>query len=132
MAGQPLAWMEASNLPEEAYGISGLVADYRKVMTDFHRGTILPIGEEPSGRSWTGFQSLSADGKNGFVLVYRELNDRETAVLNTWLPENAAMKFTKVLGDGEDFEDVAGRNGAVEFALPKTNSFVMYKYKIIK
>ena len=132
MAGQPLAWLEASNLPEEAYGISGLVGDYRRIMKDFHRGTVLPMGEEPSGRSWTGFQSLFPDGRSGFVLVYRELNGRETAVLGTWLPENAAIKFTKVLGDGEDFEAVAGRNGAVEFALPKPNSFVMYKYKIIK
>ena len=66
------------------------------------------------------------------MLAYRELNDRAAAALNTWLPENAVVKFTKVLGDGEDFEAVAGRNGVVEFCLPKSNSFVMYKYKIVK
>ena len=132
MAGQPLAWMEASNLPEEAYGIAGLVGAYRKVMKDFHKGTVLPIGEEPSGRSWTGFQSVSPDGRSGFVLVYRELNERGTAVLDTWLPENAFVEFTKVLGSGEDFSVTAGRHGAVEFSLPKANGFVMYKYKIVK
>lgn len=58
MAGQPLAWFEASNLPEEAFGIRDLMEKYKKVQYDFHQGTILPIGEEPSGRSWTGFQSL--------------------------------------------------------------------------
>ena len=132
MAGQPLAWMEASNLPEEAYGIAGLVGAYRKVMKDFHKGTVLPIGEEPSGCSWTGFQSVSPDGRSGFVLVYRELNERGTAVLDTWLPENAVVEFTKVLGSGEDFSVTAGRHGAVEFSLPKANGFVMYKYKIVK
>ena len=132
MAGQPLAWMEASNLPEEAYGIAGLVGAYRKVMKDFHKGTVLPIGEEPSGCSWTGFQSVSSDGRSGFVLVYRELNERGTAVLDTWLPENAVVEFTKVLGSGEDFSVTAGRHGAVEFSLPKANGFVMYKYKIVK
>ena len=132
MAGQPLAWMEASNLPEEAYGIAGLVGAYRKVMKDFHKGTVLPIGEEPSGCSWTGFQSVSSDGRSGFVLVYRELNERGTAVLDTWLPENAVVEFTRVLGSGEDFSVTAGRHGAVEFSLPKANGFVMYKYKIVK
>ena len=45
-------------LPEEAFGIKDLMEKYKKVQYDFHQGTILPIGEEPSGRSWTGFQSL--------------------------------------------------------------------------
>ena len=76
MAGQPLAWFEASNLPEEAFGIRDLMEKYKKVQYDFHQGTILPIGEEPSGRSWTGFQSL-CHSKNGYLLIYREDNARE-------------------------------------------------------
>ena len=72
MAGQPLAWFEASNLPEEAFGIRDLMEKYKKVQYDFHQGTILPIGEEPSGRSWTGFQSL-CHSKNGYLLIYLSL-----------------------------------------------------------
>ena len=71
MAGQPLAWMEASNLPEEAFDIAPVIKGYRDVSADFHSGVILPIGEEPSGRSWTGFQSICSD-KEGYVLDYRE------------------------------------------------------------
>ena len=63
MAGQPLAWMEASGLPEEALGIGALIERYKEVQHDFHRGVILPVGDEPSGRSWTGFQSV--DGERG-------------------------------------------------------------------
>lgn len=48
--GNPLAWFEASNLPEEAFGIKDLMEKYKKVQYDFHQGTILPIGEEPSGQ----------------------------------------------------------------------------------
>ena len=132
MAGQPLAWMEASNLPEEAYGTASLIRKYRGVMSKFHSGTILPIGEEPSGRSWTGFQSVSDDGESGYILVYREENPLERGHVRTFLPENARVKFSPVLGEGQDFEATVGFDGAVDFLLESQNSFAMYEYKIIK
>lgn len=131
MAGQPLAWMEASNLPEEAYGIAGLVKDYREVSPDFHSGIILPVGEEPSGRSFTGFQSLS-DDSTGYMLVYRENTGRGKAVLDTWLPEGKKVRFKPVLGYGAPFVAVAGEDGAVEFSLPDRNTFALYRYAVCR
>lgn len=128
MAGQPLAWLEASNLPEEAYLISELVKEYVNVAPSFHEGTILPIGDEPSGRAWTGFQSIQK-GK-GYVIVYREDNPKVKAGMRTWFPEGTLVKFGLVLGDGADFTSVAGRNGEVEFSLPTRNSFALYRYTI--
>ncbi|GEM_PF-24458 len=129
MAGQPLAWMEASNLPEEAYDIAELVKDYVKLAPSFHEGTILPVGDEPSGRSWTGFQSVGAKTE-GYVLIYREENDKSSESIRTWFPEGASVSFSLVLGNGADFSAVAGRNGSVEFTLEAANSFAMYKYTI--
>lgn len=100
MAGQPLAWFEASNLPEEAFGIRDLMEKYKKVQYDFHQGTILPIGEEPSGRSWTGFQSL-CHSKNGYLLIYREDNAREETWVETWLPEGAGSYVYADTGEWE-------------------------------
>lgn len=71
LAGQPLAWLESQNLPDEAFGIAPLVEAYRRVAAQFHAGIILPVGEEPSGRSWTGFQSIVSDSE-GYLLLYRE------------------------------------------------------------
>ncbi len=130
MAGQPLAWMEASNLPEEAFRLSSVIKSYKAVMNDFHNGTILPIGEEPSGKSWTGFQSISSGEKTGFMLVFREKNEYDSARLDTWLPEGISVHFTPVTGSGSAFDTVTGGNGAVEFALSSENSFALYEYKI--
>ena len=130
MAGQPLAWMEASNLPEEAYGTASLIKRHKEVAAEFHEGVILPLGEEPSGSSWTGFQSISHDGKTGFIIVYRERNDRVEAELKTWLPDNSRAVFTKVLGDGKDFRTVTRDNGGVVFRLESPCSFAMYRYAI--
>ena len=130
MAGQPLAWMEASNLPEEAYVISPLVKDYTAIMEDLHSGTILPIGDEPSGESWTGFQSVLSD-KEGYLIVYREDNDAETGTLSTYLPEGSKVLFTKVLGKGETFSAITGANGALNVSLPSANSYALYKYSVL-
>ena len=59
MMAQPLAWFEGSELPEEGRAIAPIVKAYREHMSEIHQGIILPIGEEPSGTSWTGFQSVA-------------------------------------------------------------------------
>ena len=129
MAGQPLAWMEASNLPEEAFGIADAVRNYRKISGDFHKGVILPVGDEPSGRSWTGFQSICSDSY-GYMLIYREATGSKSGYVRTWLEEGTKIRFTPVAGFGKPFNAVVERNGEVKFTLPSDNSYVMYKYEI--
>ena len=129
MAGQPLAWMEASNLPEEAFEIAPVVKAYRQVSADFHSGVILPIGEEPSGRSWTGFQSIISDNE-GYMLLYREKTTRRSEYVTTWLPEGAKVEFVPVLGHGKALKTKVGNGSRVAFSLPNENDYVMYKYRI--
>ncbi len=129
IAGQPLAWFEGSNLPEEAFEIAPLVKKYSNVMHDIHSGQIFPIGEEPSGFGWTGFQSV-IDETSGYIIVYREFNVNDKQSLQTWLPSNTTVHFKKILGDGENFSPQTGKNGEVEFTLPEKWSFAVYQYQL--
>ncbi|SHG90437.1 alpha-galactosidase [Flagellimonas flava] len=128
MMGQPLAWFEGSNLPEKAFDISPIVQGYKEVMHDIHSGIILPIGEEPSGKSWTGFQSLK-ENHEGYFLVFREGNDNDAASINTWLPQGRKVIMTSILGHGQDFEALVDDQGSIQFMLPKANSFALYRYQ---
>lgn len=130
MAGQPLAWMEASNLPEDAFGIQPLVAAYREIAHEFHSGTILPVGDEPSGTSWTGFQSV-CDDNTGFLLFFREDNDRPRADVATWLPAGRKVQLTPVVGSGKKQTVKTGGAGTLAVSLDRPNDFVMYRYKIL-
>lgn len=130
MAGQPLAWFEGSGLPEEALSISRLIKTYKEVQHEFHTGTILPIGDEPSGKSWTGFQSVK--GNKGYFIIYRENNPNAVGVVETWLPEKAKVKCTPVLGNGKAMTKTIGYKGTLTVELPHVNDFVMYQYEIIK
>ena len=130
MSGQPLAWMEASGLPEEALGIGALIERYKEVQHDFHRGVILPVGDEPSGRSWTGFQSV--DGERGYLIFFREQNPDRKARIETWLPENSKVRLTPVLGSGKAAVQKTGRRGTLEVELPAPNDYTMYRYELIR
>lgn len=130
MAAQPLAWFEGTGLPKEALQLGESIAKYKKVQHDFHQGTILPIGEEPSGKSWTGFQSIQKD--RGYFIVFRENTPDGTGTLETWLPENVKIQLKPLLGNGKPMIQKTGRKGTLKIVLPAINDFVMYRYTILK
>ena len=97
---------------------------------ELHSGVILPIGSEPSGSSWTGFQSIVSPTE-GFLLVYREATPEAACELPTRLPEGASVSLTAVLGSGTDASLTAGPDGRLPLSLPQPNSFALYRYKIL-
>ncbi len=130
MMAQPLAWMEAHNLPEEAFAIKQILNVYKKIQYDLHSGVILPIGDIPSGKSWTGFQSIK-DGY-GYFLIFRENNKNKSMQLNTWLKPGTYIELEKILGEGDNFHVKAGEDGQISFKLVTENSYSLYKYKIVQ
>ncbi len=101
MMAQPLAWFEATGLPEEAFAIAPLIRAYREHQERIHAGQIFPIGEEPSGTGWTGFQSLRGD--EGYLIVYRELNERTERPDPLLELAGRTIACTSVAGHGDDF-----------------------------
>lgn len=129
MAAQPLAWLEGSGLPDEAFTLKNLISKYKAVQHDFHNGIILPIGDEPSGKSWTGFQSIAEN--NGYLILFRENNLEKKAFVKTWLKEGTKVKCIPILGNGKELTITVGRQGFIEVMLPNMNDFVMYKYDLL-
>lgn len=129
MAGQPLAWLEAHNLTEEDRKVGDVIRAYTQVSNEFHSGTILPIGQEPDGKGWTGFQSILND-KEGFLIFYREDNQEPSHLVSTYLPAGAKVRLKAVTGSGKDTHATTDTNGALRVSLPQRNSFVMYRYQL--
>lgn len=128
MMAQPLAWFEASNLPEEAFELSDVIRVYRQHQEAIHAGRILPIGEEPCGTGWTGFQSCQGD--RGYFAIYRELNDRASAALKVWGISGNKVACQAVLGDGDDLQGGVSADGRLELRLPRPLTFVLYEYQV--
>jgi hypothetical protein len=130
MPGQPLAFLDATGLPENPFNTPDLIKKYRQIQHDFHQGMILPVGKEPSGKSWTGFQSIKKS--EGYLLVFRELTENKQENLETYFEPGTWIAFTPILGEGRKFSQKVSDTGTIPILLSRPNSFVLYKYKRIK
>ncbi len=126
MPAQPLAWFEGSGLPEEAFEAADIIRIYRRHQRRIHSGMIFPIGEEPTGTGWTGFQSI-VDESSGYVLVFREYTRRKSAGLRLRRAEGAEVALTPVLGCGSALR---APSETIEFALPEPLSYALYAYRL--
>lgn len=127
MMAQPLAWFEASNLPPQAFDIAPLVRTYREHQQAIHAGRIFPIGDEPSGASWTGFQSCGEGG--GYLLLLRELSSRPTATVDLWQALARSQPLQLVAGSAGAQIDVRADGKSVTAHLPQGFSFALYRYE---
>ena len=129
MAAQPLAWLEASNLPDEAFPTGEVIKKYKVIQHDFHTGSVFPVGNEPSGKSWCGFQSIKE--KKGYFLVFREYNDAESFDMDTFFEPGDEVEFKPVIGAGKAFRSITSGNGRIHFSLPQPNSYALYSYRVL-
>jgi hypothetical protein len=130
MMAQPLAWLEASNLPAEAFNIKPCIDAYKAHQAQLQEGQIFPVGELPTGASWTGFQSVNSD--RGYLLVFRENNREESHAVELWDGKDQRIECRKIAGHGEDFSGIIDGNGRLKVHLPGPLSFCLHEYKLIK
>lgn len=112
LVANPLAFFEVSNLPKEtAKPIADLAQVWRKHRNELHTGTVLPIGDCPSGAAWTGF--CSRGDAVAQVLVFRERTREATCTLE--LPiSNSAWEVERIAGSGE----AVWRDGRLQVTVP--------------
>lgn len=129
MPAQPLAWFEGSNLYPEAFAASSVVKRYREIMNDLHSGIILPVGNEPDGRSFTGFQSIKDEG--GYLLLFREDTAEEEDLIKTWLPADCTFNFELLLGNGKSFTGSTNCTSDLSVSLPGPYTYALYRYDAV-
>jgi len=130
MMAQPLAWFEATGLPLEAYQSAPVIKKYKSLQNEIHSGTILPIGAEPDGIMWTGFQSII--GNKGFLLVFREASPVVKANVKIWLAPGTKVKCERIIGAGNSFTAKVDVNETLPFELKTPNTYALYKYEVIR
>lgn len=125
MFSNPLAFLEATALTaEQQETLRGVIGAYRPVRDEMFRGDIFPLGEEPSGRALTAFQSQDLTSGNGFVCVYRDATERDT--LETELVGvERAPSLQLLYGEGHA---EAGAS-SVRFRLPRQRSFALFRIR---
>lgn len=132
MMAQPLAWFEASGLPEEAFAIAPLVAKARELETELHAPQVFPIGDEPSGAGWTGFQTRPDDARPGagLLLVFREFNQEPRGRVKLWdVPPGTRLAGAALAGAATDFTGTVNADGTLDVTLPAPFTFGLWRLR---
>ena len=113
LVANPLAWFVVSALPiEQSTPISALVEIWRKYRDELHEGTTVPVGDRPTGASWTGFCSAGKFATH--VLVFRELNkDSERNIDLPLRPAQWGVEYVAGTGKAE------WRDGSLHTVIPE-------------
>jgi alpha-galactosidase len=130
MCSNPLIWMHPSDMdPQGQLELGALVSTYRSFQEELLQGTVLPIGQEPNGTRWTGFQSM-ASVSSGYLVLYRELHPASSHRFQLWELADCEVILKPVLGRGVERSIHVDTHGEAVFSLPDPFSYAVYRYQV--
>ncbi len=125
----PLAWMETARLaPARRRALARLIRAFKPHQKAVLLGRVYPIGEEPTGRAWTGLQSVTGP-RRGYLALFREWTDRPSArfALRGVAP-HTRLALERIAGAARSRCLTVGRDGTVTVSLPGPRRFALLRY----
>lgn len=123
MLSNPLFWMEMQFLPQNRRRqLDAVMKVWKEHRAALSVGDVKPIGEKPSGRSMTGF-SVSRDGKAEYLLLFREVTDRDSAIFEVSVDKTAKAEVLISNADAK----VEVMDGAVRVQFSKERGYAFVK-----
>ncbi len=128
MFANPLFWEALTAISsEDLRQLQSLIAIYKQHRDAIFAGHILPIGDEPSGSSWTGFQSHNFARAGGYAIIFREANPEEERAFHLSFLDEKAVRFYSLTDSTPEIVKPPSAP-EVAFRLPHEKSFRLYQY----
>lgn len=120
MLSNPLFWMEMQFLSKQRRAeLAPLMAVWKQHRAALAAADVSPIGEQPSGRSLTGF-SVACEGRVRYLLLFREVTDRTSARFEA--PGLSAHTTARVLASNTSVT-LAPEDGAINVTLADARGY---------
>jgi hypothetical protein len=125
MFANPLLWLGASEVSDaNAIAFRSVIDLHLTHRDEIFRGIIRPIGNQPDGKSITGFQSHNGDC--GYVILFREIDGPAETEIQLWQLQDSNTILESL---SDDSSPVNIWNGRFNVYIPQPASFRLYKYK---
>ena len=136
MFANPLCWFEPSALSSKTLErYRNIISFYKKYRDNIFEGHIFPIGDRPSGYSWTGLQSHNPLTNKGFMIIFREYNKERAKIIKPLFMQGYDIKMRGLYhaeynqNNSDEFTQIDNYQGeGIEITLEKQNSFQLYEY----
>ncbi len=132
LVGTPLFFQETQHYSEEARAqIKPLLATYKKHRAEMYESYVFPIGDEPNNKNWTGFQWVNPKENSGYLLVFRELDNKDSRMeIGLRFFKNKTIELTNI-ETGEVWQETINQNGELNIELGQPASYKYMRYKLI-
>jgi len=128
MVAAPLAWMELQQLTEKQQReVTPLIAKWRGTREAWVGASVVPIGSQPDGRSWTGFEIRPESTRSYQLIVFREAG-AGPAYRYQW-PDPAAARTVSVVHASGSFYSAQTESG-IDLRLDHARSFVWLNVEV--
>ena len=109
--------------------IRPLLSVYRAHRENIFRGTVYPIGAKPDNYSWTGFQNHDGTSGNGYLMIFRELNNgEESASLRLRFLADRMLTLTNLM-TGRRYNARCDADGGLAFSEVTAPGYLFLRYE---
>ncbi len=120
MLSNPLFWMELQFLSDEnTEKLKNIISFWHSYREIFKNSDVSPIGEKPSGRSFTGFRIKN--GNDEYALLFREATGSENGV---FVMPNEVTDARVLLSNAEVSLQCIGKALNASFSKPRAYAFI--------
>lgn len=129
LVGTPLFFQETHLYSKQAKDqIRPLLAKYKDHREALYDMFVFPLGDEPNDESWTGFQWVKSNAKDGYLMIFRELNNSEKQKdIQLRFVRNRDIQL-KDLISGESFVAHVNEQGYLTFTLIPAAGFRFFYF----
>jgi hypothetical protein len=117
--------------PQEREELKKIIGIYKEHRKEIFESYVFPIGNEPNNASWTGFQMYHPEKKTGYLMVFRELHNKEnTAEMKLRFIQDNKIKVTNLENNHAEIQE--SQKGWVQFSINKPAAYRFLKYEILE
>ncbi|MCG8582875.1 MAG: hypothetical protein MI866_23360 [Bacteroidales bacterium] len=130
LVGTPLFFQETHNYSQDARDqIKPLLKTYKAHRDEMYNSFVFPIGNEPDNKSWTGFQWVNPDKNTGYLMLFRELHNKnaEQKIALRFM-NSSNLKLTDI-ETGKSSVQQVNENGEINFHIDEAAGYRFYRYE---
>jgi len=125
----PLYWGEPARLPKGARAeIRKVLELHGKISGALAASHTFPVGEEPNGRRWTGFQAVNPGSAEGLLLAFRENTTSDRFEFDLPHGDASGPLALECLSHPEPSVRAADAR-RVAIHIPRPNDFRLFRYR---
>ena len=130
MVSNPLMWFELSHLePQDVDALKKIITAWKPHAKAIYNGDVCPIGEEPNGRSDTGFWVDC--GSEGYFVLLHEKNCRESSSYRVPKLAEEILQLEEIASNGGyEINNKISADGIIEVCFTRQEQYIFLRYHI--